>query len=575
MKSDTNDQADELKLESERIGKKLKITARLRDEAVHIDTIDPNNANHRERFVKGLAKAVPTVPVEQVDAELLRLADNMNKPSETHAPDDLREVDVSRIIRPEQFITPDVSGLTVPVIVESGGEPIAQWMQYRRWSDGRRECCELDKQIILPDQTRLWLHPIPNAPSIHTALGWSAAARRAWLNGAAAPDPAVLFRNICERIAHFIDMPKEVAAGTVATLAIWSMFTYVYQAWDAVPYLYVGGPKESGKTTLLDVLKRLVFRSLFTSSLKGPTLFRTLHDRGGVLLLDEAEELRKPTPEIRELVAMLNAGYKRGGQATRLVGDTFTPVAFDVYGPKALTCIAGLPSVLASRCITVRMFRADPDSPKLNRRVGAEPQIWRALRDDLHALALEYGPTWLELAGRSDVCAYATGRTFELWQPLLALAWFIESHGAHGLLDLMQAHARISAAASKDDQVPETDEILLEILTEGIRSGLPPTPGEILAKAQLLNPGTFKLWQPKTVSTRLKSYGIARPIKSNGERRYRSVTVDMLRRIQHNYGIDLEIPDPAPIDSTLSDPSGTVESASALAEGGCRDEQGR
>ena len=71
------------------------------------------------------------------------------------------------------------------------------------------------------------------------------------------------------------------------------------------------------------------------------------------------------------------------------------------------------------------------------RRIDADPAGWQALRDDLHTLALEHGATWLELADREDVCPAMTGRDYELWQPLLALASWVESHGAKGLLELM------------------------------------------------------------------------------------------------------------------------------------------
>jgi hypothetical protein len=53
-------QNNELKLESERIGKnKVRITARLNSEPVHIDTLDPSSATNRQRFVKALADKVP------------------------------------------------------------------------------------------------------------------------------------------------------------------------------------------------------------------------------------------------------------------------------------------------------------------------------------------------------------------------------------------------------------------------------------------------------------------------------------------------------------------------------------
>ena len=164
-------------------------------------------------------------------------------------------------------------------------------------------------------------------------------------------------------ITFFIDLPSEAGPGSVATLALWSLLTYCYQAWDAIPYLYVGGPHSSGKTRVFEILERLVFRPLATSNLTAPALFRSLHDRGGTLLLDEARRLKQPTPDQQELLGMLLAGYKRGGQATRLETDTFRMVTFDVYGPKALACIAGLPPTLASRSITLMMFRAGPGSP--------------------------------------------------------------------------------------------------------------------------------------------------------------------------------------------------------------------
>ena len=48
----------------------------------------------------------------------------------------------------------------------------------------------------------------------------------------------------------------------MATLALWSVLTYCYQAWDAVPYLNIGGPIRSGKTRLFEILSRLAFRPL-------------------------------------------------------------------------------------------------------------------------------------------------------------------------------------------------------------------------------------------------------------------------------------------------------------------------
>jgi hypothetical protein len=200
------------------------------------------------------------------------------------------------------------------------------------------------------------------------------------------------------------------------------------------------------------------------------------------------------------------------------------------------------------------MFRAGPDSPKPKRRIDAEPAGWQSLRDDLHVLALEHGLAWLDLSRRSEVCPHDIhGRSFELWQPLLALAEWVQSHGAAGLLQLVQRHALDSIDAGKDDGIPDADETLLEILTEAVRAGRHVSPGDILTTAKDRDLTTFGKWAPRTVSNRLACYGIK--VDKGRQRQYRSVTLADLRRIQAHYGIDLGIDQPHPGASSSASPA--------------------
>ena len=96
------------------------------------------------------------------------------------------------------------------------------------------------------------------------------------------------------------------------------LFTYVYPAWPALPYLSVGGAKDSGKSTVFDVLCHMVFRPLRSSNVTGPLLFRMLHEQGGTLLLDEAERLQDSSPEFGVVRTVLLSGYKVGTPASRL-----------------------------------------------------------------------------------------------------------------------------------------------------------------------------------------------------------------------------------------------------------------
>src|SRR5262249_53721177 len=152
---------------------------------------------------------------------------------------------------------------------------------------------------------------------------------------------------------------------------------------------------------------------------------------GGTLLFDEAERLRSTSdPAIAELLSVLLAGYRKGGTVVRLekVGDGFRPVRFDVYGPKAIGCISGLPPTLASRCIPIPMIRATGDSEKPRRSLEADGLAIGGVRDRLHVLALECGRTFLQDArDNAALPAGLSGRNAELWGPILTLASRFES----------------------------------------------------------------------------------------------------------------------------------------------------
>jgi primase-polymerase (primpol)-like protein len=257
-------------------GTKQNITVRVQGSPVHIDTFDPANANQRQRFLKALVEKLPQVNPKAIETQLLAIADKPRHDLDR----DSGEVELSRIVRPEQFFTTEVSGLTVAAVHLRGGKPSARWNMYLTWADGRREIRELAGSIDLPDGKQLWVHPVPGNPTVTTVPGWSSLSRKNWLEGAESPEPADLFRRACSRVTHFVDLPPDTAEATTATVVLWSMLTYSFQAWDAVPYLFVGGPMGSGKSTLFGVLNRLVQRPLVSSNLTAPALFRTLHDRG-------------------------------------------------------------------------------------------------------------------------------------------------------------------------------------------------------------------------------------------------------------------------------------------------------
>ena len=172
----------------------------------------------------------------------------------------------------------------------------------------------------------------------------------------------------------------------IATLSLWIMLTYLYVAWDAVPYLFVNGPAGSGKTRVFELLSPSGVSSFaFEQSVGSGAVSHAARSRG-TLLLDEAERLSDGGDDVAELRSILLAGYKRGGRASRLesVDDSYQMKEFQVFGPKAIACINALPTALASRCVPVQMFRSPAEAEKPRRRIDEDPDRWQELRDDLH-----------------------------------------------------------------------------------------------------------------------------------------------------------------------------------------------
>lgn len=163
-----------------------------------------------------------------------------------------------------------------------------------------------------------------------------------------------LFEDVRDCIMTHLDHPNKA---TYNVLASWAMATWLQEKWRSVPYLQFYGPFESGKTRALEILSQLSFRawlSLYTTS---ANLYRPLQQWHPTLFLDESEVYG----DRNEILAILNAGYRRGQYVARQVEDKehgFRTEFFDVFGFKALASTETFAQTLVSRCITFKMSKA-------------------------------------------------------------------------------------------------------------------------------------------------------------------------------------------------------------------------
>ena len=117
------------------------LTAKINGEVIALQKLDVTNPKHRTDFAKRLCEGRKGIDAAAMEAELLRLAEELtNKLDKPQADTDAAEIDVSRLVRPERFILPEVSGLAVPTMTVLGDRPDgAITSLYLKWANGQRE----------------------------------------------------------------------------------------------------------------------------------------------------------------------------------------------------------------------------------------------------------------------------------------------------------------------------------------------------------------------------------------------------------------------------------------------------
>ena len=106
-------------------------------------------------------------------------------------------------------------------------------------------------------------------------------------------------------------------------------------------------------------MRLLVAQPLPTANISDAALFRAIQLQRPTLLFDEVDAIfGKGSREREELRGILNGGWTRGGCVHRIGGPQRDSLeSFDVFCPKALAAIGGLPDTVADRSITLTLKR--------------------------------------------------------------------------------------------------------------------------------------------------------------------------------------------------------------------------
>jgi len=355
----------------------------------------------------------------------------------------------------------------------------------------------------------------------------------------AGKDAPPTFESAVARIWGLVDSLLQLGRDSEAVvLAVWTVVTYFFPVFLAFPRQDLRGERRTGKSKSLSIQAAVSFNGLLRVSPTPAVLFRLAEPLRPTLCLDEIEGLAGD--EKREILAILNAGYRAGGRVDRCEGDDHIVKSYNIYTPVALAGITGLNAVTEDRCITIVMARGK-DRARLNADVDPTDPRLAEIRDLCYRLALL---RWQEVAETYRTLTlpdWLVGRERELWRPLLAVAHLADREA--GNLGLVQDLLELAREQGQDRAgLSDEAEALVSVLAEKLagEGEMIVHPGDLCddLKAALR-------WKdpprPETVGRWLKRLKIPRAPRASGGVRY-IVTEAGLDEIRARAGVGGEQP---------------------------------
>jgi hypothetical protein len=201
--------------------------------------------------------------------------------------------------------------------------------------------------------------------------------------------------NPLELVIHLINEYVALQPHETLAVALWILHSHIFGQFMVTPRLvWRSVVANCGKTTLLDVMSKLVAMPEKVDSITTAALFRLIDRSRPTMLIDEADNLMLSLQGNSKLLAVVNSGHRQGGTVT--LSERGLPRKFTTFAPLALAlpnAAGGLPRTLNSRCITIHLERS---TRKLKRFSTIRPDyaldegyqqilLWRAdvkLNDD-------------------------------------------------------------------------------------------------------------------------------------------------------------------------------------------------
>jgi hypothetical protein len=262
---------------------------------------------------------------------------------------------------------------------------------------------------------------------------------------------AKLLEEIERHLHRYLILP----APAYLPLSLWALGTHAVQKFDCFPYVAaVSAAKRCGKTRLAEVLELLV-RKPWRGTAPSPAAVYRMLEGAPTLLLDETEALngKAKSDTTLTLLAVLNAGHRKGATIPRCDGPKQDVRHFPVYGPKLFCAIGHLPDTLMDRSIVIHMQRRTKAQPVERFRISRATDESKPIHDRVEKFVTRYSRD-IDIAYKRVLDAdleYLNDRDADLWTPLFAVCQVMNANRLPSLRRCAEALSRAKAGDDIDD----------------------------------------------------------------------------------------------------------------------------
>lgn len=341
--------------------------------------------------------------------------------------------------------------------------------------------------------------------------------------------------DLVAELRAFIHRYVDVSATFETVATYYVLLSWVYDAFNELPYLRVRGDFGTGKTRFLLTVGSLCYKPIFASGASTVSpLFRILDAFQGTLVLDESDF--RLSDERAEIVKILNNGTAHGFPVLRSEVNgkhEYDPRAYTVYGPKVIGT-RGLfqDRALESRCITEDLgFRSVRDDIPLSLPSVFHVQALE-LRNKLLLYRFRNRHRLGDLTGTID--RELEPRISQIYAPLLATV--ADDGNAEQIRELARASSSQLVQDRGMDVEAQVLEVLHDLVSKSPDKALPL--GQVaVAFSQRFGDETDWKANPRWIGGVLRRRLQLRPYKSHGAYVLPVTECVKLKRLFERYGI--------------------------------------